>query len=1193
MRAHMRHRLRLDRLAAILAASRLSQNHWAIRLGLSRGHWSDIVNGRHPYPSAKTRERMLEAFGVAADELFTTDPESRDDEFELRMAIASRYEITSELGHGGMGTVYLANDRTLGRLVALKVVSAEAAAGVGADQLLQEIALVSRLQHPNILPLFDAGARAGSPYYVMPYVRGGSLGARLRASGRLPLSETLALLDGIAAGVAYAHEQRILHCDIKPENVLLDGQHAFVMDFGIARKLHSEADEWATTRRGLDLSAGTPAYVSPEQAAGDRAIDERSDVYSLACVVYEMLSGRAPFMGSNTQEIVCRRFHESPPALGSIAPEVPPAVVAMIERAMSVEPSLRPSSPVELAKALLEAKGASSKWRPATVSRAASAVRRARTRPTRGRRRGMEWLSSVKQDVAYAVRHRRRAPALTAMAILTLALGIGLTTAVFAVVDGVMLRRLPYENPDRLVSLMSVDSAGQSIERVSSANWHDWKDGARTVDGIALYMAGRVSVIAEGRALRADAQSVSPEFFEVVRPRMATGRAFAPSDTLGGGRVAVVSEEFWQRELSASRARDLNIQVNGFPYTITGILSRGQGFPDDSDIWVMERLRRVGGATRNNINWGAIARLKPGTTIDQTRAELSVVARRIREAEPVAIYSYGVHVEPLKDVLVSDSSDLLRLLMGTVVLVLLIVCANLSSANLAEGSARAHEMAIRAALGARRQRLVRQSLIEHLLVALTGGAVGAVFAWWLTKSATVLGAAYIPRANEVTVDPRVLIFAFLVSAMAGLLTGLAPAINASRAAGRFEGSTRGAVAGGRGLPGRALVAAEVALALMLVAGAGLLVQSLRTVLSRPLGFTTHGVVTAEITLSGPRYVRDTANVRAYWRQLTDELRATPGVAAAGLANWVPLVRGGSAFIEIGGRDVPGAGAGYRMVSEGYFEALDIPLMEGRTFDERDRPGTERVAVINRQMAERYWPGESPLGRTVRAASMEPTINAQAAEWITVIGVVADVRHFGHETDPAPEMFVLFRQLPAWRIGTMTAVVRGGGAPELLLRTVATKVREIDSSIPADLTLLDTHAARVTSPRRFALFSLGAFGVLALLLASVGVYGVLAFAVTRRTREMAVRAALGADRGRLLRLVLGSGARVIAVGIVAGLLGTVVLSKLIESMLFDVSPHEPMVLVAAVITVAVSGLLAALIPARRAVRIAPMEALRDA
>jgi serine/threonine protein kinase len=319
----MRYRLRLDRLEQLLARSRVSQNHWAMRLGLSRGHWSDLRAGKHPYPSPKTRERLAEAFGVNESDLFEPDSVSREAEFDFRRAIAARFELTSELGQGGMGTVYLANDLTLGRVVAVKMVAAEAVAGVGSSQFLQEIALVSRLQHPNILPLFDAGERGGSPFYVMPWVRGGSLGAMLRSRARLPLRETLGLLDGIAAGLGHAHEQRVLHCDIKPENILVQGAHPYVMDFGIARKLHSESFEWASLRKDLDFSAGTPAYVSPEQASGEPNLDPRSDVYSLACVAWEMLAGRKPFSGETTQQIVSLRFREPPPPLRRYAPDVP------------------------------------------------------------------------------------------------------------------------------------------------------------------------------------------------------------------------------------------------------------------------------------------------------------------------------------------------------------------------------------------------------------------------------------------------------------------------------------------------------------------------------------------------------------------------------------------------------------------------------------------------------------------------------------------------------------------------------------------------------------------------------------------------------------------------------------------------------------------------------------------------------
>jgi len=347
----MRLRLRTDRLAELLAASRLSQNHWAIKLGLSRGHWSDIVNGRHPFPSAKTRDRMLETFGVPVESLFAAE-DDRGDDLAFRIAIAPRYEIMQELGQGAMGTVFLATDRTLGRLVAVKVVSPEAAAGIGTGALLKEIAWVARLQHPNILPLHEAGEHAGHPYYVMPYVRDGSLRALIERQRRFTLGDALPLIHGIARGLSHAHERQILHCDVKPENVLVQDGHCFVMDFGIARKLRSEALEWSGVRSELDFSAGTPAYVSPEQARGDRDVDQRSDVYSLACVAFEMLSGRKPFGGTTTEEVVSRRFHEPPPALRDLAPDVSPQTAFVFERAMSLDPTLRPESAREFADEL-------------------------------------------------------------------------------------------------------------------------------------------------------------------------------------------------------------------------------------------------------------------------------------------------------------------------------------------------------------------------------------------------------------------------------------------------------------------------------------------------------------------------------------------------------------------------------------------------------------------------------------------------------------------------------------------------------------------------------------------------------------------------------------------------------------------------------------------------------------------------
>ena len=1194
----MRYRLRLDRLEQLLSRSRVSQNHWAMRLGLSRGHWSDLRSGKHPYPSSKTRERLIEAFGVDERDLFEPDSTPRDAEFDFRRAIAARFELTSELGQGGMGTVYLANDLTLGRVVAVKMVATEAVAGVGASQFLQEIALVSRLQHPNILPLFDAGERAGSPFYVMPWVRGGSLGALLRSRTRLPLNEALGLLEGVAAGLAHAHEHHVLHCDIKPENILIHGSHPFVMDFGIARKLHSEAFEWASLRKDLDFSAGTPAYVSPEQASGEPNLDPRSDVYSLACVAYEMLAGRKPFRGETTQQIVSLRFREPPPPLQRYAPDVPVEVAAAIERAMSIDPSERPDTATAFVADLRTASRTAAGWRSAVSVGRTRLVRRLRTvtlgaAPSKEKPMPLrEWLHTLRQDVAYAIRQRRRSPGLTTVAVLTLALAIGLTTTVFAVLDGVLLRPLPFPDSDRLVALQSVDSAGSPFSRVSSTNWSDWNSGNRTLDKSAIYQEGRLSVAWGSEAVRADGQAVSVDFFDVLRTRFVAGRGFHAADAATRAPFAVISEGFWRQKLGSRPVEGLSIQVNGFSYSVVGVVAAKHAWPEGTEVYLLERPRTFGGAERNNINYQAIGRLKAGVSLEQAKTDLGAIARRIHESEPVALYSYGVGVKPLVEDLTGDSSGMLAMLMGSVAVVLLIACANLASANLAQAAVRSREMAVRAALGAGRTRLVRQVLVDHVMLALIGGALGVALAQILTGSAALVGAAELPRTGSITIDVRVIAFAFVVATLAGVITGLVPAIRATRVApGRaMESGSRGHVAGGRGLPGRVFVAAEIALALMLVIGAGLLVRSMRAVLSRPLGFQTNGVVVAEVTLGGPRYNRDSAAVLGYWDRVRKSLAEMPGSRGAGLVNWVPLVRGGNGFIEIGGKDIPGAGAGYRMVSEGYFETLGMRLLQGRAFAESDQADGPRVTVISKRMAERYWPGESPVGQQVRATSMEGF--ASEAPWLTIIGVVNDARPFGYETDETAEMYVLYRQLPTWRIGTMSVVVRSAGSEAAIMSAVRERVQAIDPAIPADLEFLKSHADRVTAARRFTMSTLSVFGALSLILAAIGVFGVLSFAVAQRTREMAVRAALGADRRRLQRLVLGSGARVVAVGMVAGLAAAWYLAHFAQSFLFEVEPRDPLVFGAATLTIAVVGLLAAVIPARRAARVEPMEALRQ-
>ncbi|HKG96157.1 MAG TPA: ABC transporter permease [Gemmatimonadaceae bacterium] len=817
---------------------------------------------------------------------------------------------------------------------------------------------------------------------------------------------------------------------------------------------------------------------------------------------------------------------------------------------------------------------------------------RATAREREGRIRMREWLESVRQDAAYAVRQARRAPGFTALAVLTFALGIGATTAVFTVVDGVLLRPLPLAEPERLLSLQSVDSSGGAFPAVSVANWLDWRERNRTLEDAAVYSRDfPTPVLDEGGGLLVAGRQVSGNFFAVVRPPMLVGRPFTEQEAEARAPVAVVGERLWRRVLGADPRLARPLHIGDRAYTVVGVVADSRAFPSGTELWTTGPLPKNRGPFRNYIGHSAVGRLKPGVTLAQADADLDAIAAAIRAEEPGTLYSYGVGVFPLRTALVGDVSAYLSVLLGAVGFVLLIVCANLASANLARGTARAHEMAVRVALGAGRGRLLRQLLVEHTLPALAGGAAGVWLAVAGVRAFLASSAAEIPRASEVGVDVRVLAFALVVSVVAGLLSGLLPALQAS---GRGSlrnaialGGGRGAVRGARTLPGAVLIAAEIALALVLLAGAGLLIRSFRTLLGRGLGFDSRGMVMADVTLSPRRYADSTRSV-AYWEALLASLGSVPGVTAAGAANWVPLGNSGTSFVELAdrpGEKVPGAG--YRAVSDGYFRALGVPLLSGRFFGPGDVLGSERVAIVNRAAARLYWPGEpTPLGRSLRTPGMEGLRPA----WLTVVGVVGDVRQGGLERDPAPEVYVVYRQVPMWA-RSMTAVVRGRLPAEQLVGVVRQRVRALDPQIVTDVEPFAARLDQSIAERRLIMSLLAGFGAFALALAAIGVYGVLSFGVAQRTREIAVRAALGAERGRLLRLVLGGALRVVAAGVAAGLVGAYFLTALVRTMLVDVRPTDPLSFAAATLILVAVGLAAGFVPAWRAARVDPAEALR--
>jgi len=586
-----------------------------------------------------------------------------------------------------------------------------------------------------------------------------------------------------------------------------------------------------------------------------------------------------------------------------------------------------------------------------------------------------------------------------------------------------------------------------------------------------------------------------------------------------------------------------------------------------------------------------IARRKADLTSEQARAALSGVARGIRDRDPTALYDFGVSARSLTESVTGGVSEYFDMLIATVGVVLLIVCANVGASGMARAQARTREMAVRSSLGAGRGRLVQQLLFEHVWLGLLGGSAGLVLAWAAIRGVLVRWGNQIPRAQEVSMDGRVFAFALALSIVAGVLAGLVPAIRVTRGSlsGVLQTGGRGTARGGRQLAGASLVSLEIALALLLLTGAGLLIRSFQSLLSRDIGFDT-SVATAEAALGGPVYAKESIRRYVYWDQLLDEFRAIPGVEAAAVSQWIPLGLTGQGFVDVEGREHGPAGAVYRTVSEDFFRTLRMPLIVGRTFGADDGSAAPRVVVINREMAKQFFPGKNPVGRRIRARSQEPGPNGQPAPWLTIVGVVGDIRTYGLESDVRAEMYVDFRQTPS-RTTSMTALVRGSGSPARLAEEMRRRARLVDSRVAVDVGTLDDRLRATLATRTLAMVLLSAFAAVAMLLAALGIYGVLSFAVAQRTRELAVRTALGAQRAQLMALVLRAGLRVVAIGMVCGIIASAWLSRAIQSLLVGVTPLDPLTYVVAAAVLSVTVLAAIMVPALRATKADPVTALQ--
>jgi putative ABC transport system permease protein len=817
--------------------------------------------------------------------------------------------------------------------------------------------------------------------------------------------------------------------------------------------------------------------------------------------------------------------------------------------------------------------------------------------------RGLPLVDSFFQDIRYGLRGLRRSPGFSAVAILTLALGIGANTAIFSVVHAVLLRPLPYRDPGRLVYISEFWPHETPVTTVPNPDFENWSEHATLFDGLAAYGGGaEINLTGMGEPERLSGARVTADFFTLLGVEPFLGRSFLGEEDRPGGRKAVLlSYELWQRRfISNSKIIGSTLQLDGDLYTIVGVTPAGFRFPDDdfhAQVFLPMLVARV-------VDWKSrtpkqfrlmrtLARLRPGVTPEQARAELTALVRAQADLEPPQFKrmraGMEVRITPLAERLAAPARPILLILLSSVVLLLIMSCVNVAGMQLARGATRQRELAVRAALGARRSRLAAQLLMENfvLLVGAAGVAVCLGFAG--LRALRGLAPPQIPHLELASLDWTVLLFTLIVATLTGLLSGLAPAILGSRVEldETLKGSGMQAGSAQRQQRIRSiLVTSEIALALVLLIGSGLLTRSLIHLVSVDPGFRTHGLLTLRLSLSERAYPKREQK-DAFLSALLARVRALPGVRSAAAGSGLPTL----GWWSLMGTDIEGQPqmpAGLRpdiphdVVSTGYFQTLGIPLLAGRGFNELDRPGTVPVAIVNQAFVRQYFPGENLIGKHVGRRT-PPGV------WCEIIGVVGNVRQLGPSQNASPEVYTAYRQEPE---GDVNLALRTGQDPRALVAPVKAAVQAVDPAQPVyDVATMDQRLSESMAPQRFDALLVGVFAVAALGLAGVGIFGVLAYSVARRTSEIGVRMALGASRAQVMRLVVGEGLRLCGLGVVLGLAGSIPLTRLLRGVLFGVGPSDPVTLATASAALALVAVLACYIPARRALLVDPMSALR--
>jgi putative ABC transport system permease protein len=803
-------------------------------------------------------------------------------------------------------------------------------------------------------------------------------------------------------------------------------------------------------------------------------------------------------------------------------------------------------------------------------------------------------MDTLRQDLHYAFRRLLKNPGFTAIAVLTLALGIGANSAIFSVINAVLLRPLPYPESDRLVGVYHVWKGSRAV--MSPANFLDVRQQTRTLDEVASVDAGEVTLTGAGDPIRIHATEVTANFFDLLRVRPMLGRTFAADENEPGkDNVIVLAYGLWQLRFGGrTNAIGSTASIDGTPRTIVGVMPRGFSYPADQQAWIPMELTPDIKDARGAWYLSVIARLKPGVSPEQSANEVAAIGQDLERKYPKANTDLGFTTFPLHEALVGDLRPALLVLIGAVGFVLLIACANVANLLLARALARETELAVRTAMGAGRGRLVRQLLTESLVLGIGGGLAGLLVAAWGADMLVALQPEGIPRLNDVAIDRSVILFTVAISVLTGLMFGAIPAVQmtgGSLAQSLKEGGRGTIAARGSARMRSILVVTEMALALMLLAGAGLLIKSFGRLQAVDPGFQPTQTLSFEVRPPRTTYADD-AQMLAFYERVIDGIRGLPGVRSAGGVTSLPLSGGRfNITFKVKGRPDPAPGQEpameVRVATTDYFRTLGIPLKRGRVFTDADVITAPWVVVLSEAAARKYFPNEDPIGKTIEMGwGKGPGTRRAGGE---VVGIVGDVKELGLDEEFPAEIYLPMRQ---WTVGRMAVVARTAVPPLSLADPSKRVVRDIDANLPvANIRTVEEVIARSIAQPRFYMLLLGAFAAVALTLAAIGIFGVMSYMVSQRTREIGIRMALGARAGTVVSMVVRQAMLLAAAGLVLGVVAALALSRTMTTLLFDLSPTDPATFGTVAIVLACVAFFASYIPARRAATVDPTVALR--